>query len=357
MKLKLLVLGITSAAALALAGPAFAIHTLTVTPEQHAVGGAGDFTIAVTQEDADAPTAKLTIYAPIGYSSVVNQPAGTTIGTANGTVILKALAGARAPVAGNVVTDDPARYVTNPGNLGCTGQATHAAVWLLNLTLAGQTLPVPVYVDPVTAGPETGFAAVKLQVCFSSPDIPQSAGGAANGAQPVAASMTLDNVVTNPQTPGTYTWRTLFTPYVPGTATINAAGTVEARSLVQLPTQLTLTGKRVRRRVGRTNATFVTLSGALTQVNVGVAGQRVAIRANGRALRTVTTGANGRFTTTLRITRRTSFTAVAALPSRRDDATGCAGPSLAPGGCQAATTAPVTVAAARAFAAALFPRR
>src|SRR5215208_3208173 len=124
MKLKLLVPAIAGAASLALAGPALAIQTLTVTPEEYVVGGSGDFTISVAQETAD-----------------------------------------------------PAKYASNPSNLGCTGQATHAAVWLLNLTLAGQTLPVPVYVDRVTTGAETGFAGLKLQVCFSSPDVPASAGG------------------------------------------------------------------------------------------------------------------------------------------------------------------------------------
>src|SRR5215208_347528 len=222
MKLKLLVPAIAGAASLALAGPALAIQTLTVTPEEYVVGGSGDFTISVAQETADAPIAKLTIYAPVGYSSLFSQPLGAKIGTAQGTVILKALAGAQAPVAGDIINDDPAKYASNPSNLGCTGQATHAAVWLLNLTLAGQTLPVPVYVDRVTTGAETGFAGLKLQVCFSSPDVPASAGGAPNGAQPIAASMTLTDVIANPQTPGTYTWRTLFTPYQPGTANVNA---------------------------------------------------------------------------------------------------------------------------------------
>lgn len=353
MRLKLLVLGVMGAAALALAAPAFAVQTLTVTPSQYVVGGSGDFTIAIAQDDADAPIAKVTIYAPVGYSSLFSQSIGAKIGTASGTVILNALAGARAPVAGDIVNDDPAKYTSNPSNLGCTGQAVHNAVWLLNLTLAGQTLAVPVYVDRVTTGPETGFAGLKLQVCFSSPDIPPASGGAANGAKPVAASMTLTNVIANPQTAGTYAWRAVFTPYNPGTATTNPAATTEARSLVQLPTQLTMTGKRTKKVTGkgtsRRVATYVTLRGSLTQVNVGASGYAVVIKANGKTVKTLTTGANGSYAVTIRVTKKTTFSATATLPAKRDDATGCAGTSIAPAGCKSATIAPAAVEASAPF--------
>lgn len=355
MKLKFFVLGLTSTAALALAGPALAIQTMMVTPTAWTTGGTGEFTVGIAQDDADAPLAKVTIFAPIGYTSTLAASFGSKIGTAQGTVILKALAGAKAPVTGDIINDDPAKYTTAQGNLACTGQPTHNAVWLLNLTLAGQTLPVPVYVD-VTTGTEATFASVKLQVCFSSPDIPASAGGAANGAQPVAASMTLTNVIGNPATAGTYAWRTLFTPYQPGTATINAAATTEGRSIVQLPTQLTFSGKRTRKKVGKKVTTSVTLTGALTQVNVGAAGQKVTILANGKAVKSLTTSANGTYKFTMRITKKTTFTAEAEIPSKRDDVTGCAGTSLAPAGCKTATTAPAKLKAARSFTAVLYKK-
>jgi hypothetical protein len=356
MKLKFFVLGLTSAAALAFAGPAFAIQTMLVTPAAWTTGGTGEFTVGIAQDDADAPLAKVTIYAPVGYTSTLTAALGSKIGTAQGTVILKALAGAKAPVTGDIINDDPAKYTTAQGNLACTGQPTHNAVWLLNLTLAGQTLPVPVYVDTVTTGAEAAFASLKMQVCFSSPDIPPSAGGAANGAQPVAASMTLTNVIANPATAGTYAWRTLFTPYQPGTATVNAAATTEGRSIVQLPTQLTFSGKRTKKKVGKKVTTSVTLTGALTQVNVGAAGQKVTILANGKAVKTLTTGANGTYSFTTRITKKTTFTAQAEIPSKRDDVIGCAGTSPAPAGCKTATTAPAKLKAARSFAAVPFKK-
>jgi hypothetical protein len=347
MKVKLLVLAIASAAAMALAGPALAIQTLTVTPSEYVVGGSGDFTIAIAQDVADAPIAKVTIYAPVGYSSLFGQAVGAKIGTASGTVILKALAGARAPVTGDITVGDAAAFRTNPSNLNCTQQANHDAVWILNLSLAGNALPIPVYVDRVTTGAETGFAGLKLQVCFSSPDVPPASGGAPNGAQPIEAAMTLKDVIANPQTAGTYTWRTLFTPYQPGTGTVNPAGTVETRALVQLPTQLTMTGKRTKKVTGkgkkRKVATFVTLRGALTQVNVGVSGVAVAIKANGKTVKTVRTGANGAYAVTIRVTKKTTFSAETTIAAKRDDVAGCAGTSIAPGGCKTATIAAAAV--------------
>jgi hypothetical protein len=348
MKLKILVLGILSTVALALAGPALAIQTLTVTPSEYVVGGSGNFTIGIAQDAADAPIAKVTIYAPVGYSSLFGQSVGAKIGTASGVVILKALAGARAPVTGDINVADPAAFRTDARNLGCTGQANHDAVWILNLSLAGNALPIPVFVDRVTTGAETGFAGIKLQVCFSSPDVPQASGGAPNGAQPIEAAMTLTDVIANPQTAGTYTWRTLFTPYTPGTANANPAGTVEARSLVQLPTQLTMTGKRTKKFTGkgkkRKALTYVTLRGSLTQVNVGVPGASVVIKANGKAVKTVRTTGTGAYAVTLRVTKKTTFSADTSIAVKRDDAGGCAGAAVFPGvRCVTATVAAAAV--------------
>jgi hypothetical protein len=349
-KARLLVLGLAALVALALASPALAVRTFTVSPAVLTVGGSGDFTVAFAQDDADAPLAKVTIYAPSGYSSLLSQAVGARIGIAKATVILKALAGAKVPdVPGEVTVGNPATYTSGTPQasaIACTGTATHEAFWVLTLTLAGTPVPVTVYVDRVTAGPETAFASLKLQVCFSSPDVPQDKGGAPTGAQPVSAQFTMTGVVTNPATAGTYTWRAIFTPYQPGTSTVNAAGSVEGRSLVQLPTQLTLSGKRIKKKVGKKTFTFARLGGTLTRVGVGVSGANVEILANGKRVTTVRTRARGVFSVDIRVRATTTYTVRAVLGVQRIDAEGCAGQAVTPARCESATAAPATVKSA-----------
>ena len=85
-------------------------------------------------------------------------------------------------------------------------------------------------------------------VCLPSPDVPEAMGGAKFGAQLFAADFTIKNVFTNAGTNGDYEWAGIFTPYTPGTANPNPAGTLEARTLVGLPSSLTL--KRVAAKRG-----------------------------------------------------------------------------------------------------------
>jgi hypothetical protein len=78
--------------------------------------------------------------------------------------------------------------------------------------------------------------------------VPEGSGGAKFGAQLFAADFTIKNVFTNAGTNGGYEWSGIFTPYTPGSATPNPAGTLEARTLVGLPSSLTL--KRVAAKRG-----------------------------------------------------------------------------------------------------------
>lgn len=344
-KVRFLVLGLVGATALALASPALASHTLVVTPSDYNVNGAGTTTLRLAMAETERPIAKITIYAPLGWASPLSETAGTTIGQARALVVIKSLAGAKATVEGAIVADDPAKYTTNPAAVQCAGAVRHDAVWLLNLSLQGQSLQVPVFVDRVAQGPETGFASFKLQVCFASPDVPPSQGGQSVGAMPIEMQLTLNSgVFRNPSTNGTYSWRALVTPYNPGTATANPALTEEVRSLVLLPTQLTLAGRKVIRKVGKRRLAYATLNGTLTQVNAGVAGRFVRILANGKRVATVSTNASGVYRVTLRLRARTTYTAQAVIPVRDAGATGCASPLPGTAGCTKATVAPATVA-------------
>jgi hypothetical protein len=112
-------------------------------------------------------------------------------------------------------------------------------VWILNLSVAGQTIALPLYVNP-TAGAEQalGLQAEHLPPAARMCPI-GTPGRSANGAQVLDASFTVNAVFKTPTSAGTLRWESLFTPYNRGKGTPNLAGTFETRSLVSLPVSLT----------------------------------------------------------------------------------------------------------------------
>ena len=330
--IRLAVLTAMGALALAAAGSAFAVYTptLAISPGNLTAGGAGANTIKFTSSAADDATAKLTIYAPLGYTVNLSQAVGATIGKVNAQIIAVALGGALLPLTGDIVVDDPAKYTSAPASVGCAGAAAHNAVWLLNLSVAGQTLAVPVYVDK-TAGAEATFASMKLQTCLSSPNATVAQGGNSVGAKAVSVDFTFNGVLTNPATAGDNTWRALFTPYVTGGIAVNAAGTIESRSIVRLPAALTFAASRGK------------VSGKVSEGGKGLAGLRVQIwggrSANKLAkLGTVRAKSNGSFS--YKTKKGTIYQAKVTLGTRGNTTAGCAGgsfPAFAPVPCATAT--------------------
>lgn len=252
--IRLTVLACAAALALALVAVAAATYTpsMGIFQATYKPAGAGAVTVVVAQETTDDPTAKITIYVGPGYTVTLGQAPGTTIGSVTAHVQVLDLGPNSLPLTGPVKADNPANYVANPCAPG-----THEAVWTLNAALPGQPAnPIPVYVDH-TAGAETAFGAAKLQVCFRDPNLP--AGDprrSPNGTKFLDAAFTVKGVFTNPTTAGSKLWRSVFTPYTPGTGNPNAAGSAEAQAIVPMP--YTLTIKRVKARRG-----FARLAGRL----------------------------------------------------------------------------------------------
>jgi hypothetical protein len=331
--------------ALATASTALAAYTprFTVNHNPHSVASATT-TIGLALTPEDDATAKVTFYAPLGYQGVLGQAAGTQIGTVAATVQATRLGpNIVLPLNGTVVTDDPARYVANPCAPG-----THRAVWVLRLEAAGQTLMVPVYID-VPTGPAASFASFEFQVCLPSPHIPPEMGGAAFGAKLLTAQLQLNRgLIAAPTTAGRYVWPAFFTPYPNAPAPPNVAGTVQARAVAQLPGQITIAARYVRR------GNRYQLSGSVTENRVGVGGATVEIFKGTAASRLsragrARTSASGRFASSGRVTprRRTFFRARAVVPSRVNSTVGCAieVPNLptVPGGCVSAVYSGFTV--------------
>jgi hypothetical protein len=229
-------------AGLALAAPALASYSPSLIMEQSSyrlsAPTTADVFLAIPQNDD--PTAKITIFSPVGYDANLTAAPGSKIGAVVALVKAKALGNAILPLSGDVLVANPADPTIQAAAVRCTGSATHSTIWVLNTSLQGQTVAIPVFVD--RAGP-----LVTQQVCLPSPDIPEAMGGAKFGAQLVAADFTIRGVFTNAGTNGGYEWAAIFTPYAAGTGTPNPAGTVQARTYVGLPSSLTLKRAKARR--------------------------------------------------------------------------------------------------------------
>jgi hypothetical protein len=245
--LRLAVVASALGAALALAGTALATPKLIIAGATNP--GSARVSIQFLEDKSDAAPARIAIYAPAGYTSVVTASPGTVVGTVHAD--LQALA--ISPDA--VISADGQIIAANPAdpaviaNTCAPGQ--HTAVWLLRVTVTGQTLNVPVYVDAPapTADPLAGASPVKLTVCFSSPYVPTDAGGAPFGAKVLNAILQMNQgTLTTPVTRGSYMWRTVVTPYTVGTASPNVPGTVEARALVDTPQVLGISVKVTNKR-------------------------------------------------------------------------------------------------------------
>ncbi len=321
---KVVVLAAGALTALAFAGQALATQKLEVTQ----AASPASVTIKVSQAQTDQQPSRIAIYAPTGYTLNTSQAAGTKIGTTTGQVFARDL-NIPLPLEGDVIVDNPMNHLTD-----ACAPGVHAGVWILNLAVAGQTIALPVYVDPTT-GTQTAVGAVQLITCLGPTDVPVGTPGrAAMGAQLLNATFTVSGVLTPPAGPAQ--WLAFLTPWGTGTGVPNPAGTVETRSLVG-PGSITLAGKVTSKR-----KKDVSLSGRVTQSGLGVAG-RVSLLINGKARGTATANASGRYAKKVKGTgRRSTFQSKVTVPARDITATGCASPTIPAYPCVSATASGFT---------------
>ncbi len=331
-------------AMLALAGGAFAANTgtMAVWHTPMVLGGSSSTTIHVSLPRASDPVARLAMYAPTGYGATLNQAFGANIGSVAATAFSYDTQ-LTLPLEGTVNTDDPAKHTADACSPG-----THAAVWILNLSVSGQTLQVPLYVD-ATSGAETALGAYRLIICLPPPDVPQGTPGrAAFGAQMLDAQFTVNGVFTTPTTGGTLRWESLFTPYNAGKGTPNAVGTFEARALVSLPVALNVGVAYTKK------SRNYTLKGKLSEGGLPVSGVNVSVLSGASATKLVavrsgTTAADGSWSAKGKFgaaaKKPVYFKATASVKERDFTAQGCQSPlpaTVAPAGCVSATLSPWT---------------
>jgi hypothetical protein len=320
--LRLAAVALAGTAALALADSALATQKLSVrqTPTS--------LTIKVSQAQSDAQPAKIQIYVPSGYTLNASQAVGTKIGTTSGSVFARDQ-NIPLPLTGDVVVVPP---TTNAP--GCD-PVPHLTVWNLALSVAGQTINLPVHVDQ-TAGAEAGLGPYKLVVCLSPADVPAGTPGRSPfGAQLLDAVFTVENVFTAPA--GQAIWKTITTPYKAGTGTPNVAGTVETRAFVS-DGVVAIAGKV---QPGR----LLKVTGRVTQAGAAVAGAQVGILVNGKQRFRARSKANGSYSVVLKKSgtrTTTTFQARVTVAERDITSKGCAAPTLPGIACVSATSSAFT---------------
>jgi hypothetical protein len=306
-------LGAVAVTSLAFASSAFGAYApkLSITAADEVTS------IEFSQTDADDATAKVTILSPAGFTTGFTQAPGTTLGTLDGSVIAGAFGGATVPVAGTIVAGDTSNAALRQTAKTCTGTEDHAAIWLLNVTAAGQSLPapVPLFVDPVGTPPLSAFASASIQLCLPPPP------AASFQIKLLEASLHIGNtlnIFAPPATAGAYRWTAINTPYKADN-TPNAAGTVETQGIEASPVDPSFTAKRITktRRVKHKRYTdlffsySVRLSGTLQAGGEAVGGANVDLFSGPTTkIDTTTTNDSGAFTKTMKLTKTTAYHAV-----------------------------------------------
>jgi hypothetical protein len=298
----------------------------------------GTTTLRYVQGATDDPLARIQFFVPGdfvgGYSHAPSLPIGKA--TAR---IASADLGLTIPVEGTINAAAGTDTVTVGGQsvalstlaVACTGSAAKNAFWVANLAASGQTLQVPIFVDYTLTGPYAPFASSVMTVCLPSPDLPAgTAGRAALGAKLFDATLTFNGVYA--ASSGWYTWHALATPYRPGTAQSNPAGSVEAQALDRVPAALTVTARAKR---GRT-----TVSGRVTQGGQGIGGQRVQIRAGSKVVGTARTNGSGGYSLVVSPAKRARFAATVTVAPRTLP---CTGAFFAPAACSSSSYAGFTL--------------
>jgi hypothetical protein len=324
--LRLAVLAFAGIGTLALAGNALATQKLSVKQTTTSL------TIKVSQAQSDAQPASISIYVPSGYSINTSAAPGTKIGSTSGTVFSRD-ANIPLPLSGDVVVVPP---TTNAP--GCD-PVPHIAVWNLALSVAGQSINLPVHVDQL-AGAEASRGAYKLVVCLGPDDVPVGTPSRSpNGARLLDATFTVNNIFTVPA--GQSIWKTITTPWAGGVP--NVAGTVETRAFVANGTATLAKKVNAGKRL-------VKFTGKVTQAGTAVSGARVSLLVNGKTAGfSARTNGSGNFSLVLKKTGKKStstFQARTTVAERDITSTGCASPTTA-APCVSATASAFTAVSAR----------
>lgn len=239
--------GVLLVAPLTLAGSTLAAYASPKLVESslRPTGAGGGVRIGVAVSNADDATGRVAIYIPNGYT-VGATTAGAKLGTVTATAAAGDLGGAILPLTGELDAIDPNTLTGTQKNgisLCLAGQAA-AQTWVLHLTVAGQTVDLPILLVPAAAAEAAAGFQAKLVVCLPPPDVPSGTPGRAPfGAKFLSATFGV-SAISAAASVGDARWTALFTPYTPGMGTVNPAAAVESQSVRHAPAKLSLTYSR-----------------------------------------------------------------------------------------------------------------
>jgi hypothetical protein len=325
------VLALASAVALVVVPSAFAAYA---SPKLEVKQAGSATSVKATLSPDDDPTASVRIFAPAGTQLTTNQAPGTVLGTVRAIVKALDLGGADLPLGGQVLVAAPGQ-VSAAAQAACLQGATPIATWVLVLSAAGQTLPVPAFVV-ATSGAQAALGPAYIQVCIGPPDVPSGTPGRATfGAKLYSVDATFNGVFSAVPVGA---WVAFWTPYNPGVGSVNVAGTVASPAAIA-PGAVTVAAKK--------SGLGAIVSGRVTQAGQGRGGATVTIRGGAKAsalkrLGSVKVKANGSYTFKA---RRGTFFKVAAVATPAAAAPLCTALSaaLAPIPCVNPTTSGFTV--------------
>ncbi|MDQ3672204.1 MAG: hypothetical protein M3364_07180 [Actinomycetota bacterium] len=278
----------TSVAALVAVPSAYAAYT---SAKLEVVQAGTAITLKATLSPDDDPTARVRFFVPAGTQLTTTQAPGTVLGTTRAVVKALDLAGADLPLEGQLIVAAPGQ-VAPTAQAACLGATTPVATWVMVLSAAGQTLPVPAYLV-ATAGAQAALGPAYIQICLPPPDVPVGTPSRATfGAKVYTAQLTIGGVFSG----GTGAWIAFWTPYRPNVGQVNVAGTIASPASVA-PGAVTIIAARKsgKRGVG------AVVTGRVTQGGQARAGATVTIFAGPKANRLkrlgrMRTTASGAFT-------------------------------------------------------------
>jgi hypothetical protein len=270
-------------------------------------GGAvrGHATLITVSSKTAIATVELSV--PGGYPLELDQPRGTRLGDVEAFVA----GGPRAPVlAGDLVADDPSRFLSDPAAQACA-PGSHTAVWVARVAGRGQTFRFSIFVD------RRGGPGAVLRFCPISPT-----------HRLTLVTLDVDGVFGVLETPGRNTWSAFVSPPL-ATLAPDESRTFELRALEPLPHVVTLRARHNPKKQ------FVILSGKVTAAGEPVKGAKIAFGVIRKSLGDdvplvgpVRTDGSGEYSFRHRITETTRYFADVQIPPRP-----CSGPSTAPAGC------------------------
>ena len=183
------------------------------------------------------------IFVPAGTQLTTNQAPGTVLGPVKAIVKALDLAGADLPLEGQLLVAAPGQ-IAPATQAACLGATAPLASWIMVLSAAGQTLPVPTYLV-TTTGAQAALGPAYIQVCLPPPDIPVGTPGRATfGAKLYSAELAINGVFSAVPVGA---WVSFWTPYKPGVGQVNVAGTVASPAAIA-PGAVTPDGEEVRAR-------------------------------------------------------------------------------------------------------------